>query len=45
MSKSKRIREFHDETWLLYLEEIDISQYPNMFEKIEVGQGFWLQCR
>ena len=44
-SEVSRVWKFVDGTWLLFVKDVDISQYPNMFNKIEAGQGFWLQCR
>jgi hypothetical protein len=34
-----------DRNWLLSIDGVDSSLYPNMFEKINAGQGFWLQCQ
>jgi hypothetical protein len=35
---------FVNGSWLLFIDGVTVS-YPNKFELIEAGQGFWLQCR
>jgi hypothetical protein len=36
---------YKNNQWLLFVENIDPILYPNMFEKLELGQGFWLLCK
>jgi hypothetical protein len=43
--EKRNVWKYVENQWLLFVENVDVKQYPNMFEKIHAGQGFWLQCQ
>jgi hypothetical protein len=34
-----------DGNWKLFVEGVDISRYPNMFDTIFANEGFWVKCK
>jgi archaellin len=34
-----------DENWKLFVEDVNISQYPDMFDTIFANEGFWVKCK
>jgi hypothetical protein len=43
--EKRNVWKYVENQWLLFVENVDVEQYPNMFEKIHAGQGFWLNCQ
>jgi hypothetical protein len=41
----KQIWKYVDNGWLLFVDGVDISQFSNMFDKIEANRGFWTLCQ
>ncbi len=36
---------YKNNVWLLFIDGVEITQYPNIFQKLDAGQGFWLHCK
>jgi hypothetical protein len=40
-----RVWKFVDGNWKLFVDGIDISQFPDMFDTIFANEGFWVKCK